>query len=295
MQAPPRKILLATDLSPRCDRAFDRAVQLAAAWSAQLIALHVMPTEDAAAADATAIPSWRRPPDARKLAEDRVRAEIHEQAPDAVVMIDSGNDPADVIMRTAESQGCGLIMTGVARYEPLGRFLLGSTVERLARRSRIPVLVVRKRGQRPYRHVVTATDFSAASRHALEAAVRFFPSADLTLFHAYDVPMRGIAAHSPTHAQQFRDMASQWSAELLKQADLTGWPGGKPEVLIEEGEPDRLLHDYAQAQDVDLVAIGSRGHGALFEALIGSVAHRLLGTLPCDVLLIREPRAAGGA
>jgi hypothetical protein len=40
---------------------------------------------------------------------------------------------------------------------------MSTTVERLVRRSRVPVLVVRKLGRRPYRHVVAATDFSEAS------------------------------------------------------------------------------------------------------------------------------------
>ena len=33
----PRKVLLATDLSARCDRALERAVSLAVGWNAQLI------------------------------------------------------------------------------------------------------------------------------------------------------------------------------------------------------------------------------------------------------------------
>ena len=292
MQGPPRRILLATDLSPRCDRALDRAATLAAAWNAELMALHVMP-EDPVDYDAPQIPSWRRPPSAQMVAEAKARTEIHAVLPGASVAIERG-DPADAILRVAAAKGCDLIVTGVARYEPLGRLSLGSTVERLVRRSQIPILVVRKRGQRPYGHVVAATDFSEASRHALEAVVRYFPSAILTLFHAYDVPMRGVAEHAPAHAQQFHDMASQWAAQLLDQADLTGWPG-EPKVLIEEGEPDRLLHDYAQSRGVDLVAVGAHGHGALYEVVIGSVAHRLLGTLPCDVLLIREPKVTAGS
>ena len=195
-------------------------------------------------------------------------------------------------MRAVETHGCDLIVTGVARHEPLGRLVLGSTVERLARRSRVPVLVVRKRGHRPYRHVVAATDFSEASRHALEAADRFFPSARLTVFHAYDVPMRALAADSAGYARQFRDVAAQSGEELLKEVDLGGSDGRKPELLLEQGDPDRLLHDYARDMDVDLVALGSHGRSAVYEILLGSVAQRLLHLLPCDVLLVREPRAA---
>src|SRR3546814_5841376 len=40
--AKPRRILLATDLTSRCDRALDRASQLASEWDAELVAAHVV-------------------------------------------------------------------------------------------------------------------------------------------------------------------------------------------------------------------------------------------------------------
>jgi nucleotide-binding universal stress UspA family protein len=67
MQSPPRKILLAADLSPRCDRAFDRAVGLASTWGAQLAVVHAL-AGGSTGADTLAIPTWRRPPDSQELA-----------------------------------------------------------------------------------------------------------------------------------------------------------------------------------------------------------------------------------
>ncbi len=294
MQGPPRAILLATDLSARCDRAFDRAVSLATEWQARLVALHVM-EEDApgAAIRGEPVPSWRLTQDPQRAAEASIRSELKEAAPDLTVVIEKA-DATDAILRTADARGCGLVVTGVARDELLGRLALGSTVSRLVRRSRVPVLVVRKRGQRPYRHVVVATDFSESSRHALEAAVRFFPHQVLTLFNAYDAPMAGLASDSASFTEQFRAAAAQESEAFIKSADLTLWHGQKPQVLIEHGEPDRILYDYAREEDVDLVALGTHGRSALFEVLIGGVAQRLLATLPCDMLVVREPRAKDG-
>jgi hypothetical protein len=37
----PRRLMLATDLTPAGDRAFDRAVELASEWNAELVVLHV--------------------------------------------------------------------------------------------------------------------------------------------------------------------------------------------------------------------------------------------------------------
>ena len=73
------------------------------------------------------------------------------------------NDPAEAIAQAALATRAGLVVTGVARNEPLGRFLLGSTVERLARVLQPPLLVVRDRAHAPYRRVLVATDFSAAA------------------------------------------------------------------------------------------------------------------------------------
>jgi nucleotide-binding universal stress UspA family protein len=294
MQGPPKTILLATDLSARCDRAFDRAVSLASEWQARLVALHVIEEEaPGALAGGEPVPSWRRTQDPQRAAEARIRSELREAAPSMTVVIWKG-DIAEAILRTAETYECGLIVAGVARDELLGRLALGSTVARVVRRSPVPVLVVRKRGHRPYARVVVATDFSESSRHALEAAVRFFPRQALTLFNAYDAPMAGLVADSAAFQEQFRTGAMEDSEAFLRSADLGQWQGGKPQVLIEHGEPDRILYDYVSKEEVDLVALGTHGRSALFEVLIGGVAQRLLATLPCDALVVREPRAQAG-
>lgn len=41
---PPKKIMLATDLSSRGDRALDRAIQLAKSWKAELLIVHALST-----------------------------------------------------------------------------------------------------------------------------------------------------------------------------------------------------------------------------------------------------------
>ena len=47
----PQKIMLATDLTPVGDRAFDRAVQLAEQWDAELVVCHVV--------ESSAVRPWR--------------------------------------------------------------------------------------------------------------------------------------------------------------------------------------------------------------------------------------------
>lgn len=133
---PIKRILLATDLSPRCDRALDRATILAEQLSAELVVTHVL--EDIAWDGDERAPSWRRPPDPLQAARRQFLRDVGGVAKKATILIEQG-EPAEAILRVAEREGCGLIVTGVARDELFGRFSLGATVDGLLRRSRVPL------------------------------------------------------------------------------------------------------------------------------------------------------------
>jgi len=282
--AAPRTILLATDLSSRCDRALDRAASLAARWDARLIVLNVI---EASRRDADDLPSWRRLSDPRGAAEARVRRDLPEPLRALDVRVAEG-DPADAIVNIATAEGVDLIVTGVARDEALGRHLLGATVERLARRAPAPVLVVKRR-LRPYGEVVVATDFTAASQHALATAAALFPDARLTLMHGWEVPFPGFQ-DNPRFRDDLRAELARHSDTFLAAARLPEAQRPTLQVLIEHGAPERLIRDYMTDRDVELVVIGAHGGSALFDGRLGAVARRILDASPGDVLVVREPR-----
>ena len=292
MKGPPGKILLATDLSARCDRALDRAASLTTQWQSKLVVLHVMEEEPAPLFDTTtAVPSWRRPADVVSTVRRQLIADVGVVIEKATVLIQQG-EPAEVILRVAEAEGAELIVTGVARDELVGRFVLGGAVDQLLRRSLAPILVVKNRVRTPYRHIVVATDFSESSRHALDAAARFFKGQQLTLFHAYDAPLAGISTDASAYRKEYRSVALRdYHAFLSEFVKPEGWKD--PDVFIEDGDPVNLLHAYVRDTGADLVVLGTHGRSALFEVLLGSVAKRIMGDLPCDALIIREPRAGG--
>lgn len=53
------------------------------------------------------------------------------------------------------------------------------------------------------------------------------------------------------------------------------------------GEIAAELDAYARTQGIDLIAMGSHGHGALKNLLMGSVATRVLATSSVPVLIVR--------
>lgn len=279
----PRRILLATDLSCRCDRAQDRAVWLAERWGAKLHLLHVL--EHGREEER---PSWRRGCSAPELlAERQMRAAIQDRAVAAEVVLRRGS-AADVILQAAAELDSDLIVTGIARDETLTRAVLGTTVDRLVHRAPMPVLVVKNRAGRAYDHIVVASDFSPSSAHAFRQALRLFPDARMTLLHAYRVPFEGFISKDANRGEILGD------AERQCAAFLAGMPVAEErrdrlECLIEYGSPDELIGAYVWDKEVDLAVVGTHGSSGVFDILIGSTAERLLETLPCDVLVVREP------
>lgn len=285
----PRKILVATDLSARSDRALDRAVSLCQQWQAQLTVVHVLESSTADAAEQD-LPSWKRPPGRISLAIKNIESDLGDTADKAAILIEEG-DAVDAIMRVAEKENCGLIVIGTARNELLALLGLGRTVDGLVRHSHVPLLVVKKRPRHAYHSIVVATDFSESSRRALEAAAHFFPEQQLTIFHGYRPPLLGLATDSAAYRQQYRNVVERDCAVFLQETKLPESARHRPHVMLEAGSPGPLLHDYVADKSVDLVVLGTHGRSAIFNVLIGSVAKQLLDDVPCDILVIREPRA----
>lgn len=283
----PRHLLLATDLSARCDRALDRAAQLAHEWQADLMALHVL--DPAASPDQ--VLAWVSGASDEQLLDVARKQLAHDLAAanvPATLRLVRSKDPTNAIRETAASTQSGLVVTGVSGNETLGRLLLGSTVENLARSLSQPLLVVRKRARGPYRRIVVATDFSEPSRHALLAAALLFPGRELILYHAHALAMSGLADASPHPGACIGIEETECAAFLT----ATAFPEGtKVRPVVECGAIESTFTRYVREHDIELVVMGSHGRSGVMSLLLGSTAAKLLDWLPCDTLLVRKPFA----
>ncbi|WP_037082004.1 universal stress protein [Pseudoxanthomonas sp. J35] len=290
----PRSILLASDLDARSDRALDRAVQLAQAWGARLVVANVV-EERAIEAHAIVVrdpPSWYRGTDPVHLAEKHLLEAASARGVQVKLRVERGDQVADRLLEVAREEGCDLVVTGVARQEWLGRMILGSTVDQLARRSPLPVLVVRNRAHAPYRRMVVASDWSPSSENAFRTATTLFPEAAISVLHGYDVPMAGLmdTGRDDMLAMARKDALAEGQAFVERCRP----PGGASSVslVVERGDPALLMRLYAEQFPVDLAVVASHGRSAVFDALLGSVARRLVEDSPVDTLIVRDPRAA---
>ena len=162
------KILYATDLSESARLAFAYAVSLARRYDAGITIMHVLYEDldlDQAIVGYVDADVWdgiktRNMEMAREalLGKKRDNVAIHEALGKWVqdveansekrmpamdeIIVDRGN-PVERILARAEERQCDLIVMGSRGHGTLHDVMLGSNVQRVVRRSKVPVLVVR--------------------------------------------------------------------------------------------------------------------------------------------------------
>lgn len=269
-----KSILVATDLSARCDRAIERALALGRQLQAPVEVLHVL-APDRGGDRATDDPAMR----------ERVAARLPEAA-EAGIVLASGSVP-ETLARTAQERGGALLVTGVARYNSLGDYLLGTAVDHVVRTAQIPVLVVKQRVRGPYETLLVASDLSTCSREALATAGEFFPEATLHLMHAYHVPFEGWLK-SEQVANEARDEVQGELDAFLKDPALPEAIRARVRARIGYGETAAVMAKALRETGADLVVLGTHGKSGFTRATMGSNAESILSWAPVDTLMVRE-------
>lgn len=273
--ARPNGILMATDLSARCDRALDRAIQLSAQWQVPLQVVHAAPRE--------AVGAWSAANTLESIRQ-RIQRDLRAAGAQADVRVAEGA-PSEVILEVAGRADCDLIVLGDASDMP-GRVLLGSTVETLVRNAPTSVLVVKQRPRGGYRRVLVGTDLTPESRHGLETAAALFPDAGFVLLHALDIPYESLWL-DPARSTGLIHMEMATIKAFATKARLAVDLRRRMQLLVEHGHPESMLRKHALEHDSDLTVIGAFRRGLAFHLLVGGTTHRIVRVAPNDVLVVR--------
>ncbi|MCC6171559.1 MAG: universal stress protein [Gammaproteobacteria bacterium] len=292
----PSHILVATDFSQNAAPALERAATLARAFGARLTLAHALRTDELSvwrgllgSGDAALVTGLRRE------AEERLAALAAALGPDLAVdarVLDG--QPAAAIPELAATSDVDLLVVGQRGAGAAPAMLLGSTASRLLRRSRHPVLLVRRPAGADYAAPLVAVDFSPASEASLRLACTLAPRARLTLVHAHEFPYEGklhFAGIETAVIERFRnETLDQARAALHRLAAANGLePAGYDADLL-RGEPSRAILALAAARDCDLIVIGKHGRHVVEDLLLGSVTRHVIAEAAADVLVVVDPR-----
>ena len=275
--APIGSLLAATDLSDAAQRVVRRAAALAARLGARLDLVHVADGAD---------------PHAASAATQALRELADQTGRDAGIAVGAAvqtGDAADAVVEAALA--ASMLVIGATRRSALQRMVLGSTAERLMRRSLRPVLVVKRPTDQPYRQVLVPVDLSAYSPPALALALAIAPDAHVTVMHASgatdaaSVRAGGLSAGTQRNLDgdaQARAMVSLGELlDALPAADRARVTGS-----VVQGEPADAALANAAACNADLMVVGKHQRGAIEELLLGSVTNQLLAQADCDLLVV---------
>lgn len=279
-----KRLLMATDLSARSDRALERAVALAHDLDAELTIVHVVDDDlPVSLAD-------MQQDVANNTIRDQVEKIAKGDAPNISVAVVFGKAYPE-ILEMSEKTDAELIILGMHREDAFKDMFRGTTVERIIRAGNVPTLLVKDPIGAPYQKIVVAVDFSVYSRRAVETAVRFVPSGEFHLVHAYEVPFRGfLYGHdtrrevSKQHQVQFQQMIDEEMGTFLASLETKA---PKLERVMQEGTVREVIHHQVSRLSPDLLAIGTHGRSGVAHAFLGSVAEDLLRNPPCDILAVK--------
>jgi nucleotide-binding universal stress UspA family protein len=284
-------IVAAVDFSPQARHAARRAARLARSQGRDLALLHVLPE-----APLAQMRQWLGAASGPELALfDDARQKLSELA-DALRLDDTvvqprvvSGAPVNAILEQAVTLASPLLVLGARGTGYLRRLVLGSTAERLLRRSAQPLLVVRQPPHEPYRRVLVAVDFSPWSAHALALAREVAPGASLLLASVFQVPfeekLRFAGIDEATIAQYRRRGEAETRLRLQALAAQAGLTSSQWDACVLEGDASLRLVEAELERDCDLVVLGKHGVSAAVDLLLGSTTKHVLAEGQADVLI----------
>ncbi|MET0909784.1 MAG: universal stress protein [Ilumatobacteraceae bacterium] len=141
---------------------------------------------------------------------------------------------------------------------------------------------------------ILCTDGSELANLALAAGLPLLATADRTMLVTVVEPQDaslvtgvsgfGTGVISPEQFSQADDARRQAAAQVVEEA-LRIVAGHDVEGVVIEGDPGRAIVDLATEVGATVVVMGSRGHGGLRRAVLGSVSDHVVRNAPCSVLI----------
>jgi nucleotide-binding universal stress UspA family protein len=140
------------------------------------------------------------------------------------------------------------------------------------------------------RNILVPTEFSepaqAALRYAKELAGQFRSS--LHLFTVVPTPQVGWAAEGSTLSwpMLLADLETDARAELERLVPPTDPLAGRVTLATAIGVPVDHILEYAAANEIDLIVMGTHGRGLVGHMFLGSVAERVVRRSSVPVLTV---------
>ena len=140
-----------------------------------------------------------------------------------------------------------------------------------------------------YEQILVPTDGSdmvtAPTEHAIELATNF----DSTVHALYAIEPENTTLPSDAmrHDEMYDDYVA-WGEEITTNiTDQARDSGLEGVATVRDGTPHKVISEYAEENDIDVIVMGTAGRLGWRERLLGSVTERTLRTSQVPVLTVK--------
>ena len=283
-----KRIIVGVDIFARSNNVLKRALMIAKENKAELFIIHAVETPR------FSVPSYFGGKELSvdikgitKKIEKKIKALNREYKVPYSVVVREG-DADDILQYESKLLKADMVVIG-ANTKGKKKFL-GTTAEKIANQSHLPILIVKKSVKGPYKNVVAPTDFQAQSKQSILFVKNIFSAVKIKAVHTYEAFYAAGIYTADSYTFEGLDIQEyNKAAKVAAQSDLKKFMKDlsikKGKIIDGEFNSKEALLKYINKGSYDLVVIGSRSTSGFFKALLGSVAASILRETPTDVLI----------
>lgn len=231
--------------------------------------------------------------EARRYLEEVERQGAEVGVPTAVAV--QTGPVAESIISYAQKQAINLIVMSSHGRSGFGRWVYGSVAEKVLRQACCANVIVRQPENSPpldtFRHILICLDGSPLAEQILTPILPLARAINARLTFLRVIQPAFLAIETIALEQMMeqvdnieRDNAKVYLSQLLNCLPVGDLP---VDVKCVVGSPAESIIDYAQENEVDLIAMSSHGRSGVSRWVYGSVAEKVLRGAGCSTFIIR--------
>jgi nucleotide-binding universal stress UspA family protein len=202
--------------------------------------------------------------------------------------------PAQGIAKAVDETGAGLVVLTSHGRGAVARAWLGSTADRLIRTLDVPMLLLRKGEWRKPERILIGLDGSERAEEILAPTIELAKiwKSGLLLVHVVPAPGPKRTGEAGTWLQHQSLVAHRYIHAMALTYRAQGFDV-HAQVPV-RWDPAQVLQELAATDDVEMLALATRGLGGADRLLLGSVADKVIRGSGLPTLILR-PRSEGSS
>lgn len=279
-----KKVLLATDFGKSTNNLVKNAIDVCKLFDSKIVLVHVLPGD---------IKNNKVKAMVKKTVETElnlIKERIEKHGVETNKPVIKFGNHFDKIIQVATKENVNLIMIGTGEKQKKDAFKLGTTAEKLVRRSDKPLLVVKKGSDlKNIKSILCPVDFSEESTLALNNSIN--------IARRYNAKLNILGVIEP-HSIGFKSLKLNWEeidalnikdfkAEMKSYLENFNLVDVNWKSIIKTGDPAKKILRTIQKRKSDLLVMGSSGKSSIHRMIMGSVTEKVIRQVPCSFLTLK--------